>query len=34
MDFNQFVLIMFHDEDKANASLKKIRHAISYTREQ
>ena len=29
-----FVLIMFHDEDKANASLKKIRHAISYTREQ
>lgn len=29
-----FVLIMFNDETKANDSLRKIRHAISYTREQ
>lgn len=29
-----FVITMFHDETKANASLKKIRHAIAHTKEQ
>lgn len=28
-----FVMIMFHNEEGAHESLKKIRHAISYTRE-
>lgn len=28
-----YVMVMFHDESKANEALKRIRHAISYTRE-
>lgn len=28
-----FVITMFHDEEKTNSSLQKIRHAIAYTKE-
>lgn len=28
-----FVITMFHDEEKSNSSLQKIRHAIAYTKE-